>query len=51
MAKTFILMYILNDLRVEKFWYLEQSGKDICRLSSDYKQAGVEFAQATIQVF
>lgn len=31
-------------------WYLKKTWEDICRLASDNKQAGVEFAQAGIQV-
>lgn len=34
----------------EMLWYLEEPGEDICGLAPDYKQAGVEFAEAGIQV-
>lgn len=30
--------------------YLKKTREDICRLASDDKQAGVEFAQAGVQV-
>lgn len=34
----------------EMLWYLEESWEDIGGLAPDYKQAGVEFAEAGVQV-